>query len=245
MANVADTAKRRILLVEDEAELARLVREGLSARGYSVVSAASIGATKDIIEAQTFDLAILDLNLPDGSGLDLAEPLRAICRDLPILVLTARSGVADRVKGLRGGADDYVCKPVAMEELVARVEAMLRRARSSRTHVLSYADVELDLLNRTLKRPPVEATLSAREAELLAYFLQHPEQSLPRERILEQVWREEAEDDSNVLNVYINYLRNKTEQGGGDRILHTVRGVGYMLSRKEPEELEHRFGTAH
>lgn len=239
---MAELIKRRILLVEDEAELARLVRDGLSTRGYSVSTAGSLAAALDIIEAHTFDLAILDLNLPDGSGLELARPLREVCRDLPILVLTARGGVDDRVKGLRGGADDYVCKPVAMEELVARVEAILRRARSSRTHVLSYADVELDLLNRTLRRPPVEATLSAREAELLAYFLQNPEQSLPRERVLEAVWREEAEDDSNVLNVYINYLRNKTEQGGGDRILHTVRGVGYMLSRKEPEELEQKFG---
>jgi DNA-binding response OmpR family regulator len=230
------------LLVEDETEVARLIQDGLTARGYAVVRAASIAATQEILEAHTFDLAILDLNLPDGSGLDLTLPLRATCRDLPILVLTARSGVADRVRGLRGGADDYVCKPVAMEELTARVEAMLRRARSARTHVLSYADVELDLLTRCMRRPPTEATLSAREAELLAYFLQHPEQSLSRERLLEEVWREEAEDDSNVLNVYINYLRNKTEQDGRPRLLHTVRGVGYMLSRKEPEELERRFG---
>jgi len=240
---VPQTVKRRILLVEDEAELSRLVREGLESHGYSIACAASVTAARNILEAQTFDLAILDLNLPDGSGLDLAQPLRATCRDLPILVLTARAGVADRVKGLRGGADDYVCKPVAMEELVARVEAILRRARSARTHVLSYADIELDLVNRTLRRPPTEATLSAREAELLAYFLQHPEQSLSRERILQDVWREEADDDSNVLNVYVNYLRNKTEQGGGDRLLHTVRGVGYMLSRKEPEEMQHRFGA--
>ncbi len=235
-------ARRRILLVEDEVVLARQVQEGLTARGYSVVHASSVGAAKDILEAHTFDLAILDLNLPDGSGLDLTQPLRATCRDLPILVLTARSGVADRVQGLRSGADDYVCKPVAMEELSARVEAILRRARSAQTHVLSYADVELDLLGRTMRRPPVEATLSAREAELLAYFLQHPEQLLSRQQILEDVWREEAEDDSNVLNVYVNYLRNKLEQGGGDRLVHTVHGIGYMLSRKDPDELQHRFG---
>ena len=219
-----------------------MVQEGLSARGYSVVRAPTVAAAKEILETYTFDLAILDLNLPDGSGLDLIQPLRATCRDLPILILTSRSAVADRVRGLRGGADDYVCKPVVMEELTARVEAILRRARSARTHVVSYADLELDLLTRSMRRPGTEATLSAREAELLAYFLQHPEQALARERILEEVWREEAEDDSNVLNVYVNYLRNKTEQDGGSRLLHTVRGVGYMLSRKEPEELEHRGG---
>jgi DNA-binding response OmpR family regulator len=240
---LSDQDAYRILLVEDEHEVARSVLDALSSRGLSVIHAPSLTVARQILDSQTFDLAILDLNLPDGSGLDLTQPLRAVCRDIPILVLTARSGVADRVRGLSGGADDYVCKPFAPEELTARVEALLRRARSSRTHVLSYADLELDLLTRRMRHAGTEEVLSARETELLAYFLRHPEQALSRERLLEAVWRDEAEDDSNVLNVYVNYLRNKTEKTGGPRLLHTVRGVGYMLSRKEPEELERARGT--
>ncbi len=227
-------------MVEDDAEIARSVEDGLAARGYSVVRAATIAAARELLEASTYDLAILDLTLPDGCGFELTGPLRATCRDLPILILTARAAVSDRVQGLRRGADDYLCKPFAMEELTARVEAILRRSRSARTHVLSYADLELDLLSRVMRRGDTESTLSAREAELLAYFLRHPEEALSRDRILREVWREEAEDDSNVLNVYVNYLRNKTELAAADRLIHTVRGIGYMLSRKEPEELEHR-----
>ena len=226
----------RILVAEDDPQVARCVYEGLSAHGYTVFRAPTIAAAKNLLQTHTFDLAILDLTLPDGDGLELARPLRSICRDLPILVLTARTGVADRVRGLRQGADDYLCKPFALEELTARVEAILRRARSSRTHVLSYADLELDLLTRNVRRPGIAATLSAREAELLAYLLRHPEEALSREQILRDVWREETEDDSNVLNVYVNYLRNKTEQGQQIRLIHTVRGLGYMLSRKEPGE---------
>jgi DNA-binding response OmpR family regulator len=237
---VSDHGGHKILMVEDDPDVARSVQDGLASRGYAVARAATIAAARELLETSTFDLAILDLTLPDGCGLELTQPLRATCRDLPILVLTARAGVADRVEGLRRGADDYLCKPFAMEELTARVEAILRRSRSARTHVLSYADLELDLLSRVMQRADAKATLSAREAELLAYFLRHPEQPLSRERILREVWREEAEDDSNVLNVYVNYLRNKTEVAALDRLIHTVRGVGYMLSRKEPEELEHR-----
>ena len=235
---MSDRNNYRILVVEDEPEVARAVCDALSADGSVVVPAANLSTARRILETHTFDLAVLDLNLPDGSGLELAEPLRAVCRDLPILVLTARSGVADRVQGLRSGADDYVCKPFSPDELRARVEALLRRARSARTHVVSYADLELDLLTRRLHRTGTEAVLSAREAELLAYFLQHPEQAVPRERLLSAVWRDEAEDDSNVVSVYVNYLRNRMEQGGGSRLLHTVRGIGYMLSRKEPEEMD-------
>ncbi len=240
---MSDHAAHKILVVEDDPEVGRSIQDGLSARGHTVVRAATLAAARELLDVYTFDLAVLDWTLPDGSGLDLTLPLRATCRDLPILILTARSSVADRVTGLRRGADDYLTKPFAMEELTARVDAILRRARSARTHVLSYADLELDLLSRNMQRQGVLATLSAREAELLAYLLRHPEQPLSRERLLREVWHEEADDDSNVLNVYVNYLRNKTEQGAHPRLIHTVRGTGYMLSRKEPEELEHRGGV--
>jgi two-component system response regulator MprA len=185
---------------------------------------------------------ILDLSLPDGNGLEFSISLNQLHRDLPVLMLTGRSSVKDRVTGFRYGADDYLGKPFAVEELLARVQAILRRIRRGGGHVLTYADVELDLATRTVRRPGIEATLSAREAELLAYFLQHTEQPLGREDILRDVWREEAEDDSNVLNVYVNYLRNKLEGGVMGRLIHTVRGVGYMFSRKEPEELARESG---
>ncbi|RME37794.1 MAG: DNA-binding response regulator [Planctomycetota bacterium] len=230
------TASRRILLVEDDENVAATVAEGLAARGYEVSRADSLSAARSLLRAEDFALLILDLNLPDGTGLELAARIREQHGTLPILILTARTSVADRVSGFRHGADDYLCKPFDFEELAARVEAILRRTRKAAGHVLQYLDLELDLITRTIRRGEIETVLSAREAELLAYFLRHPEQVLPRDRILRDVWREEAEEDSNVLNVYVNYLRNKTEQGMYGRLIHTIRGRGYVLSGEDPEQ---------
>jgi DNA-binding response OmpR family regulator len=152
-------------------------------------------------------------------------------------MLTARDTVLERVEGFRQGADDYLCKPFNVEELAARLQAICRRSRPLNRYVLQYSDVELDLITRLVRRNKISQTLSAREAELLAYFMRHPEEPLAREQILEQVWGDEAEDDSNVLNVYVNYLRNKIEAALYPRIIHTVRGLGYILSDKAPEEV--------
>jgi len=157
-------------------------------------------------------------------------------------MLTAKNAVADRIDGFRHGADDYLCKPFDVSELVARLFAIMRRTHPARRHVIGYADVELDLVTRTARRGDTKVTLSAREAELLAYLIRHSEESLTRDSILHEVWGQEAEDDSNVLNVYINYLRNKIDSNPAERLVHTVRGVGYMLSRREPDELAHRRG---
>lgn len=234
------SAPMEVLLIEDDADVAETVRDGLGTRGFSVQHAADLSTGVALLSASRFDVVILDLTLPDGDGLNLASSLRSAGNEVPILMLTARDSVPDRVVGFRGGADDYLCKPFDVDELVARLHAILRRARAGARHVLQYADLQLDLLTRTVRRKDIQAALSDREVELLAYLMRHPEEVLQRDRVLEEVWGDEAEDDSNVLNVYVNYLRNKIDpprRTGAPRLIHTVRGIGYMLYQKDPHEL--------
>ncbi len=230
----------RVLLVEDDLGVAQAVREGLGQRGFTVRHASDIASATKLIDSGNTDVIVLDLTLPDGTGLDFAASLRRKHVAIPILMLTAKDTIADRVDGFRHGADDYLCKPFDMTELAARLLAILRRTHPARRHVIAYADVELDLVTRTVRRGDVETSLSAREAELLAYMIRHNETALSREKILQEVWGQRAEDDSNVLNVYVNYLRNKIDFSNDERMIHTVRGIGYMLSRKEPDELAHQ-----
>ncbi len=230
-------AASHVIVIEDDAEVALVIKEGLVANGFSVTHAPTIGTGRTMLAEREWDVIVLDLMLPDGSGLDLAKSLRAAGNETPILMLTARDTVQQRVEGFRQGADDYLCKPFDVDELAARLEAIVRRVRTSDRQKLHYADIELDLLTRKATRAGSELTLSARETELLAFMMRHPEEILPRERILRQVWGDEAEDDSNVLNVYVNYLRNKVEGCLHPRIIHTVRGTGYMLSELEPDAL--------
>ncbi len=227
----------RVLLVEDDPGVAQAVKDGLGQRGFTVRHASGIASATNLIDAGNTDVIVLDVTLPDGTGLDFAATLRRQHIAIPILMLTAKDTVADRVDGFRHGADDYLCKPFDMTELAARLLAILRRTHPARRHVIAYADVELDLVTRTVRRGDVETSLSAREAELLAYMIRHNETPLTRERILQEVWGQRAEDDSNVLNVYVNYLRNKIDFSADSRMIHTVRGIGYMLSRREPDEL--------
>jgi len=217
--------------------VARAVRDGLEPRGFRLVHALSLAAAVQRLTESPFDAVILDLTLPDGNGLDLAGSLRQQNNDIPILMLTAKDRVTERVEGFRHGADDYLCKPFETEELVARLWAILRRARAQQRHILRYADIELDLIARTVRRGSIKEVLSIREADLLGYLLRHPEEVLPRDRILQNVWGDEAEEDSNVLNVYINYLRNKLEGATHSRVIHTVRRAGYVLSLTEPEQV--------
>jgi len=227
----------RVLVIEDDSEVASVIQERLRVGGFSVTHAPTLGAGASRLSGEDWDVIVLDLMLPDGSGLDLAEKLRAGGDETPILMLTARDTVYERVEGFRRGADDYLCKPFDTDELVARLEAIIRRTRNVDRHKLHYGDIELDLITRRVTRDDTELTLSAREAELLAFLMRHPEEVLQRDRILQQVWGDEAEEDSNVLNVYINYLRNKVDGCRHPRVIHTVRGVGYMLSDVEPDAL--------
>lgn len=232
---ISPGSRPQILLVEDDAGAARAACDALVTNGYEVSRADNLQSGRSMITSGKFDAVVLDLTLPDGDGLEFARFLRGGQNEVPILMLTARDTVLDRVEGFRHGADDYLCKPFDAAELVARLSAILRRTRAAQRHILHYADVEFDLINRSVRRGRRQATLSIREAGLLAYLMRHPEEVLPRDRILEQVWGDEAEEDSNVLNVYVNYLRNKLEGATHSRLIHTVRGTGYILSERDPE----------
>ncbi|MEE9293494.1 MAG: response regulator transcription factor [Phycisphaerae bacterium] len=227
----------RLLLVEDDQEVVATIRQSLDEHKFKLDYARTTAQAEAQMAAQVYDAVILDLTLPEGDGLSLADKLRASGDDIPILMLTAKSTVAERVEGLNRGADDYLCKPFAVGELRARLQAILRRSTADARYTLNYRDLKLDLLRRKVVRGVLEATLSAREMELLAYLMRRPEKVILRERILEEVWGDEADSDSNVLNVYINYLRNKIERGRYPRIIHTVHRSGYILSDKEPEEI--------
>lgn len=221
--------KAHILVVDDDPRITDLVRRILAYEGYSVAIAASGNEALNRTLERPPDLIVLDIMLPELDGLEVARRLRAAGDQVPILMLTARDAVADRVKGLETGADDYLVKPFAPEELVARVKALLRRNQEERHEVLRYADVELDTGTRVAHRGTREIELSPTEYELLALLLRRPRQVLTREIILDRVWGMEFEGSSNVLEVYIGYLRAKLEAEGEPRLIHTVRGVGYVL----------------
>ncbi len=224
----------RILMVEDDESVVQAVRDGLGPGAIELIHAATIAQGKRHLGQGVFDAVILDLNLPDGDGAEIAVACREAGSPIPILMITAKDSVDDRIAGLGLGADDYICKPFAIEELSARLEAVLRRYRRRGDHVLRYADVELDLLRRSLKRSELEEQLSAREVDLLAFLLNHAEEVMTKEQILKAVWGDDDQQDSNVLHVYANYLRNKMEGGRYSRLLHTVRGIGYVLAQEEP-----------
>jgi two-component system response regulator MprA len=175
------------------------------------------------------DLIVLDIMLPGINGLEVARRLRAAGDNVPILMLTARDSVANRVEGFEMGADDYLIKPFAPEELLVRIKALLRRNQEERHAVLRYADVELDTGTRVAHRGAREIDLSPTEYELLALFLRRPRQVLTREIILDRVWGMDFEGSSNVMEVYVGYLRAKLEAEGEPRLIHTVRGVGYVF----------------
>ena len=221
--------KAHILLVDDDPRITDLLRRVLAYEGYSTASAASgTEALKRTLERPP-DLIVLDIMLPGLDGLEVAQRLRAAGDQVPILLLTARDLVADRVKGLETGADDYLVKPFAPEELVARVKALLRRSQEERQEVLRYAGVELDTATRVAHRGARAIELSPTEYELLTLFMRRPRQVLTREIILDRVWGLDFEGSSNVMEVYIGYLRAKLEAEGEPRLIHTVRGVGYVF----------------
>lgn len=221
--------KAHVLVVDDEPRITEVLRRTLAYEGYSV----AVAASGDDALARTLerppDAIVLDVMLPGLDGLEVARRLRAAGDNVPILMLTARDEIADRVNGLEAGADDYLVKPFAPEELVARIKALLRRSQPERHEVLRYADVELDTGTRVAHRGVREIELSPTEYELLSLFLRRPRQVLPRDVILDRVWGLDFEGSSNVMEVYIGYLRAKLEAEGEPRLIHTIRGVGYVL----------------
>lgn len=225
----------RLLLVEDEPRLARRLTRGLREEGYAVDGAATCEEATELGIANEYDLVILDLLLPDGSGLDLLNQWREEDREFPVLVLTARDEVSDKVRGLDAGADDYLTKPFDFDELLARIRSLLRRQPVVPREVLRYHDVELDRTRHRVTRADEEVDLTPKEFALLELFLLHPEAVLDRTTIGERAWDVSYEARTNVIDVLVGRLRQKLEDGGGDRLIQTVRGVGYAL-RREGEE---------
>ncbi|MGE5335070.1 MAG: response regulator transcription factor [Nitrososphaerota archaeon] len=227
--------KAHILLVDDDRHISQVLRRALVYEGYSVdVAHNGNDALQKTIERPP-DVVILDIMLPGGmSGLDICDRLRKSGNQVPILMLTAKDAITDRVAGLDMGADDYLVKPVDLNELQARVRALLRRRNPEQTEVLRFADLELDTGTRIAHRGARAIELSTTEYELLALFLRRPRQVLTRDIIMDRVWGYDFEGASNVLEVYIGYLRSKLEEKSEPRLIHTVRGAGYVL-REKPE----------
>jgi two-component system copper resistance phosphate regulon response regulator CusR len=223
----------RILLVEDDAEIAEFVAQGLREEGFLVQQVADGHAGAHALESSTWDLVILDWWLPGPDGLTLLRRFRQSNGCTPVLFLTARDAVPQRVEGLKAGADDYLCKPFAFEELLARVQALLRRLPGQAGMEWRHLDLVLDLGANRAERAGKPLALTAREQALLLFFMRHPGQVLSRTRLYEQVWQEQYDGLSNTLEVHIMELRKKLE-AHGPRIIHTVRGRGYMLGDPVP-----------
>ena len=221
----------KLLLVDDDPRVLSAVGRRLGFEGFVVDLAASGREALQIAASNSPDLVILDVMLPEMDGLEIARQLR-LDSQVPILMLTARDAIADRVAGLRSGADDYLVKPFAFEELLARIEALLRRSRPVQSETLTFEDVTLDTRTREVTRAGLPIELTARGFTLLEYFLRHPRQVLTREQIFRAIWGSDFLGASNVIDVNISYLRDRLEIHGGPRLIHTVRGVGYAL--REP-----------
>lgn len=218
-----------VLIADDDRKIIDMLRRTLAYEGYHVVTAADGLEALSQAQSQRPDVVILDWLMPGLDGIEVARRIRQ-ADPTPILMLTARDAIEDRVQGLDSGADDYLVKPFAPAELLARVRALLRRSEgSSSERPLSYADLSLDPVTRETRRGDRNFNLSPKEFDLLAYLLRHPRQVLPRDRILQDVWGYDFGGDGNVLEVYIGYLRTKTEAGSEPRLIQTVRGVGYVL----------------
>jgi DNA-binding response OmpR family regulator len=220
----------RILVVEDEARIASFLVKGLGAQGHSATVAASGVEALSKARASGPDLVLLDLGLPDIDGLDVLTSLRRFASRLPVIVLTARDEVADTVAALDAGADDYLSKPFAFDELLARIRVCLRDDRTGDSTVLRCGDVELDMRSRQIVRDGEAFELTAREYALAEMFFRHPGQVLSREQLLSNVWGYDYDPESNVVDVYVGYLRRKLGRDG----IATVRGMGYRLIDRQP-----------
>jgi heavy metal response regulator len=220
----------RILVVEDERKVANFIRQGLEEEGHTVEVAGDGASALDLVLADDgYDLVVLDLMLPGRDGLGVLKAMRDRRVRTPVLVLTARDSVADKVSGLDLGADDYLTKPFAFEEFLARVRALLRRTGDQRTAVLRVADLTLDPITRAARRGRRRIELTTREYALLEYFMRNVGHVLTRPMITEHVWGIGFDAESNIVDVYVGYLRRKIDVEGERRLIHTVRGAGYVM----------------
>ncbi|WP_294163591.1 response regulator transcription factor [Corynebacterium marquesiae] len=231
----------KILVVDDEQAVRESLRRSLRFNGYEVLTANDGLEAVETVRAENPELLILDIMMPNMDGLEVCRTLRSEGWDRPILVLTARDGVSDRVSGLDAGADDYLPKPFALEELLARVRSLVRRASADSIAAeapveskLSFEDLELDADTREVSRGGRAISLTRTEFALLQLLMENPRKVLSRSKILEEVWGYDFPTSGNALEVYIGYLRKKTEGEGDTRLIHTVRGVGYVLRESNP-----------
>jgi two-component system response regulator MprA len=226
----------RILVVDDDRAVRESLRRSLSFNGYSVALAQDGLEALDLISSDRPDAVVLDVMMPRLDGLEVCRQLRSTGDDLPILVLTARDSVSERVAGLDAGADDYLPKPFALEELLARMRALLRRTTpdDGESPAMTFADLSLDPVTREVTRGTRQISLTRTEFALLEMLIANPRRVLTRSRILEEVWGFDFPTSGNALEVYVGYLRRKTEAEGETRLIHTVRGVGYVLRETPP-----------
>ena len=219
----------RILLVEDEPKVAGFVRRGLTAERYAVDIAADGREGLELAEAFPYDLILLDLMLPGIEGYEVLQRIRRKNSCVPVLVLTARDGIEDKVKLFEAGADDYLTKPFAFAELLVRTKALLRRGPVNRSSTLTIGDLELDRLTQQVRRAGRRIDLTAKEYGLLEYMMLNPGRVLSRNMIIEHVWDQSFDGITNIVDVYVRHLRSKVDEGQSSRIIRTVRGAGYML----------------
>lgn len=218
-----------ILIVEDEIKLARFIELELSSEGYEITVAHDGLNALTLVRESSPDMILLDWMLPGMSGVEICRRLRSTGNKVPIIFLTARDEISDRVAGLDAGANDYVIKPFSIEELLARIRAHLRQVQIDDANVLKFQDLKLDRLTRQVFRGPRSIELTVKEFDLLEYLLSNPRQVFTRDQILEKVWGYDFMGDSNIIEVYIRYLRLKLEDQNEKRLLHTIRGVGYVV----------------
>jgi DNA-binding response OmpR family regulator len=223
----------RILIVEDEEKVASFIKKGLEQSAYTVDWAPTGREGLDHARSSEYQAILMDLMLPDMDGLEVVRILREQGIGTPILALTARGGLDDRVAGLDSGCDDYLAKPFAFDELLARLRALLRRSSGQKTPIMEFSGITIDPVTRRVTRDGKNIELTNKEYSLLEMLLRHPGQVFTRTAIMESVWGYDFDNASNVLEVYINFLRKKIDANFGKKLLHTVRGVGYVL-REEP-----------
>jgi len=221
----------QICLVEDEHKVAAFICKGLEEHGYKITTAKDGAAATELLQASKFNLFILDVMLPDINGIELCRQIRLADTKTPILMLTALDQIQNKVAGLKAGADDYLVKPFHFSELLARIEALLRRQMITTTdeHTLVFDDLKLDTWSNIVERAGQQITLTAKEYTLLELFMRNPNKILSREYIGEQVWKIDFDTGTNFIDVYVNYLRKKIEKGFKGKLIHTVIGMGYIL----------------
>lgn len=223
----------RILIAEDEKSLNRIIAKQLKASGYSVDCAFNGEEAYDLISMTDYDAAVFDVMMPKIDGFSLLRRIRNEGNNLPVLFLTARDSIEDRVEGLDLGADDYLVKPFAFEELLARIRVLIRKNSVSNSNIITVADLTVDISSRKVKRGDSDISLSAKEYELLQYLAVNNGIVLSREKIEDHIWNYDYEGGTNVVDVYIRYLRKKIDEGHDKKLIHTVRGMGYVLREEK------------